>query len=68
MGKKSGTGSGMNNPDNISGSSETLFWVKILKLLMRIRGSGINIPDPQHGVYQFNARVGSRFVADWGGG
>ncbi len=30
-GKKSGSGSGMNNPDNISKSLETIFWVKILK-------------------------------------
>jgi hypothetical protein len=29
MGKKSG--SGMNNPDRISESLETIFWVKILK-------------------------------------
>ncbi len=29
MGKKSG--SGMNNPDHISESLETIFWVKILK-------------------------------------
>jgi hypothetical protein len=29
MGKKSG--SGMNNPDHISQSLETIFWVKILK-------------------------------------
>jgi hypothetical protein len=31
MGKKSGCRSGMNNPDNFSGSSETMFRVKILK-------------------------------------
>jgi hypothetical protein len=30
--KKSGSGSGMNNPDHISDSLETIFWVKILKL------------------------------------
>jgi hypothetical protein len=29
MGKKSGSGSGMNNPDHISESLETIFWVKI---------------------------------------
>jgi hypothetical protein len=55
--KKSGSGSGMNNPNHISESIETIFWLKILYLnsLMRIRdpgwkkfGSGINIPDPQH--------------------
>jgi hypothetical protein len=39
MGKKLGSGSGMNNPDHISESLETIFGVKILKL---------NIPDPQH--------------------
>jgi hypothetical protein len=42
MGKRSG--SGMNNPDHISESLETIFvdpgWKKY--------GSGINIPDPQH--------------------
>jgi hypothetical protein len=31
MGKKSGTGSWMNNPDHISESLEIIFWVKILK-------------------------------------
>jgi hypothetical protein len=31
MGKKSESGSGMNNPDHISESLETIFWVKILK-------------------------------------
>jgi hypothetical protein len=31
MGKKSGSGSGMNNLDHISESLETIFWVKILK-------------------------------------
>ncbi len=52
MGKKSG--STMNNPDHISESLETIFWVKkYLNSLMRIGdeknsdpGSGINIPDP----------------------
>jgi hypothetical protein len=53
------SGSGMNNPDHISESLETIFWVKILKFFdadlgwnkIRIRypgwkkfGSGINIP------------------------
>ncbi len=32
MGKKSGSGSGMSNPDHISGSLETIFLVKIHKL------------------------------------
>jgi hypothetical protein len=31
MGKKLGSGSGMNNPDHIFESLETIFWVKILK-------------------------------------
>jgi hypothetical protein len=31
MGKKSGSGSGMNNPDHISESLKTIFGVKILK-------------------------------------
>jgi hypothetical protein len=31
MGKKSGSGSGMNNPDHVSESLKTIFWVKILK-------------------------------------
>jgi hypothetical protein len=31
MGKKSGSGYGMNNPDHISESLETIFGVKILK-------------------------------------
>jgi hypothetical protein len=60
MGKNSGFGSGMINPDHISESLETRFWVKILKFfdadpesgMEKIRihnpGFGINIPDPQH--------------------
>jgi hypothetical protein len=31
MGKESGSGSGMNNPDHISVSLEKIFWVEILK-------------------------------------
>jgi hypothetical protein len=37
MGKKSESGSGVNNPDHISESLEAIFWVKILKFLMGIR-------------------------------
>jgi hypothetical protein len=48
MGKKSGSGSGMNIPDHISESLETFFGVKILKFFDADLGSGINIPDPQH--------------------
>jgi hypothetical protein len=32
IGKKSGSGSGMNNPNHIFESLETIFWFKILKL------------------------------------
>ncbi len=51
MGKKSGSGSGMNNSDLISESLETIFWFKILKFFdadpgWKKLGSGINIPDP----------------------
>jgi hypothetical protein len=48
MGKKSR--SGMNIPDHISESLETIFWVKILKFFDADRdpGSRINIPDQQH--------------------
>jgi hypothetical protein len=47
----------MKNPDHISESLETIFRVKIINPLMRIRdgknsdsGSGIIIPDPKHWV------------------
>jgi hypothetical protein len=53
MGKKSGSGSGTNNPDHISERLETIFWVKIIKFLMRMRdprwkkfGSGIRDKHP----------------------
>ncbi len=50
MGEKSDSGSGMNNPNHISESLETIFWVKILKFFhadpgWKKIGSGINIPD-----------------------
>jgi hypothetical protein len=63
MRKKSGSGSGMNNPDHISESLETIFWIKILKFFdadtgflgmekILIRDGKIrirdNIPDQQH--------------------
>jgi hypothetical protein len=55
MGKKSGSGSGMNNPDHLSESFETIFWVKMLKFFEADPGSemekflsGMFIPDPQH--------------------
>ncbi len=40
MGKKSGSGSGMNNPDHISESLETIFWVKVLKFFDADPGFG----------------------------
>jgi hypothetical protein len=51
MGKKSGPG--MNSPDHIFESLETIFWFKILLFFdadpaWKKFGSGINIPDPQH--------------------
>jgi hypothetical protein len=60
MGKKSGSGTGMNNPVHISENLETIYLVKILKFFdtdpgwkkfgsgMEKFGSGINIPGPQH--------------------
>jgi hypothetical protein len=54
MGKKSGSGSGMNNPDHISESLEILFWVKYLKFFMRIR-DGIN-SDPGCGMEKIRMR------------
>jgi hypothetical protein len=41
MGEKSGSRSGMNNPDHISKSLETVFWVKKLKFFdgSRIRNT-----------------------------
>jgi hypothetical protein len=41
MGKKSGSGSGMNNPDHISEWLETIFWVKILTFFDADPGSGM---------------------------
>ncbi len=62
--KNSGSGSGMNIPDHISESLETIF--TILKLFdvdpgsgkIRIRDPGINIPDPQYWIpLKFNVWV-----------
>jgi hypothetical protein len=39
MGKKSGSGSGMNNPDHMSESLETIFWLKKLKFFDADAGS-----------------------------
>jgi uncharacterized protein (DUF736 family) len=49
MGKKQDPGSGMNIPDHISESLETIFWVKnknTLNSFMRIR-----IRDPEFGIF-----------------
>jgi hypothetical protein len=51
MGKKSGSGSGMNNPGHISESLETIYWVKKLKLFYadpgwKKFGSGIRDKHP----------------------
>jgi hypothetical protein len=40
-GQKSESGSGMNNPDHISESLETIFWAKILKFFDADPGSGM---------------------------
>jgi hypothetical protein len=52
MGKKSGSGSGMNNPDHISETLEIIYWVKILKFFDVVPGwkkfGSINIPNSQH--------------------
>jgi hypothetical protein len=40
MGKKSGSGSGINNLDHISESLETIFWVKILTFFFGTRDPG----------------------------
>ncbi len=45
MGKKSGSGSGMHNPDPISKSLETIFWVKILKFF--VADPGWKNSDPE---------------------
>jgi hypothetical protein len=59
-----GSESGMNNPDHISESLETIFGLKYLNSLMRIRdpgwkkfGSGIKIPDLKHWAHLCNAIV-----------
>jgi hypothetical protein len=39
MGKNPGSGPGMNNPDHISKSLETIFWFKILKFFDADPGS-----------------------------
>jgi hypothetical protein len=43
MGKKSGSGSGMKNPDHISESLKTIYWVKTLEFFDVDPGSGMEI-------------------------
>ncbi len=45
MGETSGSGYGINNPDHISDSLETIFGFKFLNSLMRIREGKIRIRD-----------------------
>jgi hypothetical protein len=55
MGKK--TGSGMNNPDHISESLETIFWVKLIKLLDA---------DPEFGMEKkFESGMGKNSDPGW---
>ena len=48
MGKKTGSGSGINNPDHISQRFKNNFLMRIRDPGWKKFGSGINIPDPQH--------------------
>jgi hypothetical protein len=51
MVKKSGSGSGMNNPDHNSESLEPSFWVKILKFFDADVGSGMGKKSDRDGKY-----------------
>jgi hypothetical protein len=51
MGKKSGSGSGMNNTDHISESLETIFWVTINA------DPGRKKSDPGSGWKKFGPRI-----------
>jgi hypothetical protein len=53
MGKNQDSGSGMNIPDYISESFETIFWLKCLNSLMRIRESG-------SGMEKFGSKIRDR--------
>jgi hypothetical protein len=48
MGKKSGSGTGMNNPDHISESLEKIFGVKVLKFFDA---------DPESGTEKIRIRI-----------
>jgi hypothetical protein len=54
-GKKSRSGSGMNISDHISESAETIFWVKNLKFLNRIRS--LFDPDLRSGMDKFGSGI-----------
>jgi hypothetical protein len=57
MGIKSGPGSGMNIPDHMSESLETIFWVKILKFFNADPRSGDgNNSDPGFGMEKIRIR------------
>jgi hypothetical protein len=56
MGKKSGSGSGMNNPDHISESLEIFFWLKYLNSLLRFWDLGWKKSDPGSGMEKIRIR------------
>jgi hypothetical protein len=57
IGKKSGSGSGMNNPDHISDSLETIFWFKKYFDADPDAGSGIFLTlDPGFGIEKIRIR------------
>jgi hypothetical protein len=70
MGKKSGSGSGRNNPDHISTSLETILLVKILKFFDVDLGSGmenIRIRDGKYsdpGWKKFGSGIGKIWIRD----
>jgi hypothetical protein len=60
MGKKSGSGSGVNNPDHISESVETIFWVKIPLTVFDF--------DPGSGIFRFLPWIRDGKNSDLGSG
>ncbi len=61
MGRKSGSRSGMNNPDHISESLETIFWVKILKFFDADPEYWINTHLPQCYLLKYAFRRMTKF-------
>jgi hypothetical protein len=58
MGKKSRSVSGMNIPNHISESLETIFWVKIHKFFDEGAGPGSgNLVDPGSGILDGKIRI-----------